>query len=53
MEQLIAPQKQLVFVYLPSRQTTVFERLKIHLPVPEFAKDFKFTVGKLFNWLLN
>ena len=32
--QLIFPQKQSVFVYLPSRQITVIEQLKIHLPVP-------------------
>lgn len=50
---LIDPKEQSVFVYLPDRPTTVFERLEVRLPVPEFAKDFELTVGELFNWLLN
>ncbi|PSB31418.1 Uma2 family endonuclease [Chlorogloea sp. CCALA 695] len=50
---LIDPQEQSVFVYLPDRRTTVFDGLDVRLPVPEFAQDFKLTVGELFNLLLN
>lgn len=50
---LIDPQEQSIFVYLPDKPTTVFDRLDARLPVPEFAKDFSLTVAELFNLLLN
>ncbi|MBW4663636.1 MAG: Uma2 family endonuclease [Chroococcus sp. CMT-3BRIN-NPC107] len=50
---LIVPKEQSVFVYLPDKPTTVFERLEVRLPVPDFAKDLELTVGELFNWLLD
>lgn len=49
---LIDPDDKSVFVYLPDRPTTFYDRPGIYLPVPEFAKDFSLTVEGLFNWLL-
>jgi Uma2 family endonuclease len=48
---LIDPAEQSVFVYVPDRSTQVFDEAIDLLPVPEFAKDFKLTLGKLFGWL--
>ena len=50
---LIDPQEQSIFVYLPDKPITVFDRLDTRLPIPEFAEDFDLTVGELFNWLLD
>jgi len=50
---LIDTQEQSVFIYLPDRQTIVFDGLDVRLPVPKFAQDFKLTVGELFSLLLN
>lgn len=49
---LIDPDDKSVFVYLPDRPTTFYDRPGTYLPVPEFAKDFKLAVEDLFNWLL-
>lgn len=49
---LIDPDDKSVFVYLPDRPTTFYDRPETYLPVPEFAKDFRLTVEDLFNWLL-
>jgi Uma2 family endonuclease len=48
---LIDPEEQSVFVYLSDRPTEVFDT-PTQLPVPEFARDFRLTVGDLFGWLL-
>ena len=49
---LIDPEEQSVFVYLPDRPTEVFDEPEAGLPVPEFSKDFRLTLGDLFGWLL-
>ena len=49
---LIDPEEQSVFVYLSDRPTDVFDTPTAQLPVPEFARDFRLTVGDLFGWLL-
>jgi Uma2 family endonuclease len=48
---LIDPAEQSVFFYVPDRSTQVLDEAIDLLPVPEFAKDFKLTLGKLFEWL--
>ena len=48
---LIDPEEQSVFVYLSDRPTEVFDT-PTQLPVPEFARNFRLTVGDLFGWLL-
>lgn len=50
---LIDPEEQSVFVYLPQSSTEVFDELEMVLPVPEFAKDLRLTVGELFGWLMD
>ncbi len=50
---LIDPDERSVFVYLPDRPTEVFDQPEACLPMPEFAKDFIFTLRDLFGWLLN
>ncbi|MDM9384028.1 Uma2 family endonuclease [Chlorogloeopsis sp. ULAP01] len=50
---LIDPKEQSVFAYLSDRPTSVYDKPKAQLPVPEFAKDFSLTVEDLFSWLLN
>ncbi|MBD2104333.1 Uma2 family endonuclease [Leptolyngbya sp. FACHB-261] len=49
---LIDPEEQSVFVYWPDRPTTVYDAPETQLPVPEFAGEFRLTVGDLFGWLL-
>ena len=49
---LIDPEEQSVFVYLPDQPTAFYEEPEAQLPVPEFARDFRLTVGDLFGWLL-
>lgn len=49
---LIDPDEQTVFVYLPKRQTEVFDEPQELLPVPSFASELQLTVGDLFGWLL-
>ena len=39
-------------VYFQSQQPAFFEDANDVLPVPDFAKDFKLTLGELFGWLL-
>ena len=43
---LIDPKEQSVFVYLSNRSTDVFDAPEAQLPVPEFARDFSFTLGE-------
>ena len=43
---LIDPKEQSVFVYLSNRSIDVFDAPEAQLPVPEFARDFSFTVGE-------
>lgn len=50
---LIDPEEQSVFVYLPQSSTDVFDELEMVLPVPEFAKDLRLTVGELFSCLMD
>ncbi|GAB4536306.1 MAG: Uma2 family endonuclease [Pleurocapsa sp.] len=49
---LIDPQEQSVLVYFPTQQPAFFEDATDVLPVPDFAKGFELTLGKLFGWLL-
>ncbi len=49
---LIDPQEQSVLVYFRSQQPVFFEAESDVLPVPDFAKAFKLTLGELFGWLL-
>ncbi|MEM8718113.1 MAG: Uma2 family endonuclease [Cyanobacteria bacterium P01_G01_bin.39] len=49
---LIDPQEQSVLVYFPQQQPAFFETATDILPVPDFAKAFKLTIGELFGWLL-
>ena len=48
---LIDPADRSVFVYAPDQVTQVFDESIDLLPVPEFAQDFKLTLGDLFGWL--
>lgn len=48
---LIDPQEQSVLVYYPQQLPEFFEAENDILPVPEFAKSFELTLGKLFGWL--
>ena len=49
---LIDPNEQSVIVYFPKQQPMFFETATDVLPVPNFAKGFKLTLGELFAWLL-
>ena len=49
---LIDPQEQSVSAYFPAQQPVFFEAATDVLPVPDFAKAFELTLGKLFGWLL-
>ena len=49
---LIDPKEQSVFVYFSQQKPAFFEKADDVLPVPDFAKSFELTVGKLFGWLL-
>ncbi len=49
---LIDTQEQSVLVYFPKQQPAFFEVATDVLPVPDFAKAFKLTLGELFGWLL-
>lgn len=49
---LLDPSEQSIFVYLPNQQIACYEDLNIELPVPDFAHDFRLTLGELFGWLL-
>lgn len=48
---LIDPAEKCVFSYLPNALPTYYETLETQLPVPEFASDFKLTLGELIAWL--
>jgi Uma2 family endonuclease len=48
---LIDPDEQSVIVYYPKQQPAFFEAESDVLPVPEFAKEVKLTLGELFGWL--
>ena len=49
---LINPQEQSVLVYFPTQQPAFFEDDNDVLPVPDFAKAFELSLGKLFGWLM-
>lgn len=49
---LIDPSEQSIFAYYPKQQPEFFEDANDVLPVPDFAKSFKLTLGELFGWLL-
>ena len=49
---LIDPQEQLVLVYFKGQQPAFFEAETDVIPVPDFAKAFKLTLGELFGWLM-
>jgi Uma2 family endonuclease len=48
---LIDPAERSVIVYAVDRSTQIFDEDSDILPVPEFAKDFRLTLGDLFGWL--
>jgi Uma2 family endonuclease len=48
---LIDPAERSVIVYAVDRSTQIFDEDSDILPVPEFAKDFRLTLGDLFRWL--
>lgn len=48
---LIDPAEKCVFSYLPNTLPAYYEILETPLPVPEFASDFKLTMGELIGWL--
>jgi Uma2 family endonuclease len=49
---LIDPDEQTVFVYLPRQQPEAFDERDQSLPIPPFAEGISFTVGSIFDWLL-
>ena len=49
---LVDPDEQSVIGYPVNQQPQIFDQFDRVLPVPEFAKDFRLTVGELFGWLL-
>ena len=49
---LVDPDEQSVIGYPFNQQPQIFDQFDQVLPVPEFAKDFRLTVGELFGWLL-
>jgi Uma2 family endonuclease len=49
---LIDPQERVVFTYSQGQLSGLFDTNDAVLPVPEFAKDFRLTVGELFEWLM-
>ncbi len=49
---LIDPSEQSVLAYFPSQQPSFLEEDNDVLPIPDFAKDFKLTLGELFGWLM-
>ena len=48
---LIDPLEDCVFTYTPDLKVMLYELPEQVLPVPEFAKEFKLTVGELTAWL--
>ncbi|NJK99274.1 MAG: Uma2 family endonuclease [Spirulinaceae cyanobacterium SM2_1_0] len=48
---LIDPAERTVLIYQPEQATTICDEPAAGLPVPEFARDFRLTVGELFGWL--
>lgn len=48
---LIDPEEDCVFGYTPDLKTMLYEDLEQTLPTPEFAQDFRLTVGELVSWL--
>ena len=49
---LIDPQEQSILVYFQGQKPAFFETETDVLTVPDFAKAFNLTLGKLFGWLL-
>ncbi|MCY7323391.1 MAG: Uma2 family endonuclease [Phormidesmis sp. CAN_BIN36] len=49
---LVDPDEQSVIGYPFNQRPQIFDQFDQVLPVPEFAKDFRLTVGELFGWLL-
>lgn len=49
---LIDPEEQTIFAYQSNQQPEVFDELDQQLPVPDFAKELRLTVGDIFGWLL-
>jgi len=44
--------EQSVFAYYPQQQFRFFEKASDILPVPDFAKSLRLSLGELFDWLL-
>ena len=49
---LVDPDERSVIGYPFNQRPQIFDQFDQVLPVPEFAKDFRLTVGELFGWLL-
>jgi len=49
---LIDPTEQSVVVYLNNQLPVIYDQLEAQLPVPDFSKGLKLTVGELFGWLM-
>ncbi|MGB3765639.1 MAG: Uma2 family endonuclease [Phormidesmis sp.] len=49
---LIDPTEQSVVVYLNDQLPVIYDQLEAQLPVPDFSKGLKLTVGELFGWLM-
>lgn len=50
---MIDPYEKIVFVYHADRPTQFFDVAEQQIPVPDFANEFRLTVGELFGWLLD
>lgn len=48
---LLDPDEFCIFVYGEDNSVQVFEAAEAVLPVPEFAKAVRLTVGEIFDWL--
>ncbi|MEO0377494.1 MAG: Uma2 family endonuclease, partial [Cyanobacteria bacterium P01_A01_bin.17] len=48
---LVDPIEDCVFSYRPNLPTVPYDQPSVQLPVPEFATDFRLTVGELVSWL--
>ena len=53
---LISPTEDAVYVYRVGQHPVIYDLAdnspETVLPVPEFAGDFKLTIGELFAWLV-
>lgn len=50
---VIDPYEKIVFVYHAGRLTQFFDVAEQQISAPDFANEFRLTVGELFGWLLD